>query len=180
MTTEPTAPTPDRGPPPPQGAPTQGTEPMPSPAELPPQQPAVTMPAGPPLMPETPPTASATPPTEAPSPKASPPAAAARARQARTAKSGPAPSRIVAAAASVSAGIGLVALMAGAQPDTVVEINPTPVLVQPASIVVEMPAMAPGTETDTPVTVRVVEQAVAVEQPAPAPQARPVAQSQGS
>lgn len=92
--------------------------------------------------------------------------------------SGPAPSRIIAAAASVSAGIGLIALMAGAQQDIVVQVNPTPVTVQPASIVVEMqPASA--TNGDAPeIQVRIVEPAAPAERAVP--QARVVAQSEGS
>jgi hypothetical protein len=96
----------------------------------------------------------------------------------RPKSSGPAPSRIIAAAASVSAGIGLIALMAGAQQEIVVQVNPTPVTVQPASIVVEMqPASA--TNGDAPeVQVRVVEPAAPAERAAP--QARVVTQSEGS
>ena len=122
--------------------------------------------AGPPLMPEA----------DVAAPKTKP--APTRAKPTRPAKSGPATSRIVAAAASVSAGIGLVALMAGAQPEVVIEVNPTPILVEPANVIVEMPASLPGAANEAPVSIRVVEAAVAVEQPVA--QAQPVARSQGS
>ncbi len=107
---------------------------------------------------------------------ASPPARTAVAKK----PTGPKPARIVAAAASVSAGIGLVALMAGAQQDIVVQVNPTPVTVQPASIVVEMsPASIEGNPAVlADVEVRAVEPAAPAEQPAP--QARVVTQSEGS
>jgi|GEM_PF-2803532 hypothetical protein len=91
--------------------------------------------------------------------------------------SGPAPSRILAAAASVSAGIGLVALMAGAQPDIVVQVNPTPVTLQPANVIVALQPGSPG--EDVPgIQARVVEAAAPAERPVP--QARVVAQSEGS
>jgi hypothetical protein len=94
--------------------------------------------------------------------------------------SGPAPSRIIAAAVSVSAGIGLVALMAGAQQDIVVQVNPTPVTVQPANVVVEMkPAVTSGNQTSpAEVEVRIVEAAAPAERPVP--QAKVVTQSEGS
>ena len=94
--------------------------------------------------------------------------------------SGPAPSRIIAAAASVSAGIGLVALMAGAQPDIVVQVNPTPLTVQPANVVVEMkPAVISGNQTaPAEVEIRVVEAAAPAERSVT--QARVVTQSEGS
>lgn len=101
------------------------------------------------------------------------------ARKTRKSKpAGPAPSRIIAAAASVSAGIGLVALMAGAQQDVVVQVNPTPITVQPASIVVEMPPAALAGDSTGEVQVRVVEPAVPVERSGP--QARVATQSEGS
>ena len=108
------------------------------------------------------------------SPQADAAAPAPAAKPARTSASGPAPARIVAAAASVSAGIGLVALMAGAQQDVVVQVNPTPVMVQPASVIVELPA---ANGEDQP-QVRVVEAAQPTERPAA--QARVVTQSEGS
>lgn len=94
-----------------------------------------------------------------------------------TPRSGPAPGRIVAAAASISAGIGLTALMAGAQPDLVVEVNPTPIVVEPASIVVELPAGA-ADDDGSGVRTRVVEAAAVVERPAEV--AEPIARSEGS
>lgn len=99
-------------------------------------------------------------------------------RSERSKRPGPAPTRILAAAASVSVGIGLVALMGGAQ-ETVVQVNPTPVTIQPATIIVEM---APTGSTNgagaDEVRVRVVEAATPVQQIVP--QARAVTQSQGS
>lgn len=103
-------------------------------------------------------------------------AAAAPTASRRPKPSGPAPSRILAAAASMSAGIGLIALMAGAQQDVVVQVNPTPVTIQPANIVVELPA-ASGNDASE-VQVRVVEPATPVERSAP--QARVATQSEGS
>lgn len=70
--------------------------------------------------------------------------------------------------------------MAGAQQDIVVQVNPTPVNVQPAQIIIES---VPGTSGSagsvvSEAQVRIVEAAT----PAPqaAPQARVVAQSEGS
>ena len=109
---------------------------------------------------------------------ASPSAAASPRSPKQSKRSGPAPTRIVAAAASISAGIGLVALMAGAQQDVVVQVNPAPVTVQPASFVVEMTPADGDAGTPTQVEVHGVESAVPAERPAP--QARVVAQSEGS
>lgn len=95
----------------------------------------------------------------------------------RSAKQGPLPSRILAAAASVSAGIGLVVVMAGAQPEIVVQVNPTPIVVQPVDAISEMSTES-GDGGETPVSFRLVEAAVPVDQLST--QARPVARSQGS
>ncbi len=91
-------------------------------------------------------------------------------------KSGPSAGRVVAAAASVSAGIGLVALtsMASAQADIVVQVEPAPIVVssdtpmtpasqaEPAIRVIEAPTSVPTTPGATE----------------PAPQ--PVTESEGS
>ena len=111
-----------------------------------------------------------------------PPELAERARNARSggggrqprAGSGPAPSRILAAAASVSAGFGLIALLGGSQgsSDVVIEVRPAPVVVESQTVT------APGVARSE--AIPVVEGAT----PAPAPsgpgQAEPVARSEGS
>ncbi len=52
---------------------------------------------------------------------------------------GPSPGRILAAAGSVSLGVGLIAVLAGTgQNDVIIEVNPTPVIVQPAPVVTEV------------------------------------------
>ena len=61
--------------------------------------------------------------------------AAQRSAGAAASAGGPSPGRILAAAGSVSLGIGLIAVMAGTgQNDVVIEANPTPVIVQPAPV----------------------------------------------
>ncbi len=61
--------------------------------------------------------------------------AAPRSAGAPAAVGGPSPGRILAAAGSVSLGIGLIAVLAGtSQNDVVIEVNPTPVIVQPAPV----------------------------------------------
>jgi hypothetical protein len=93
---------------------------------------------------------------------------------------GPAPSRIIAAAVSVSAGVGLVALMAGARQDIVVQIDPTPAAVLAANADVGIgPALTAGNQiSPAAVEVRIVEAATPAERPVP--QARVVTQSEGS
>lgn len=85
--------------------------------------------------------------------------------------SGPAPSRILAAAASVATGVGLVALMAGnaGGQEIVVQVQPAPVIVQPVAVE-DRPPAAPE--------VRVVGAAAPVEPSSSMP--APVAESEGS
>lgn len=71
--------------------------------------------------------------------------------------SGPSPTRIVAAAASASVGLGLMTVMAGAgQPDIVVEVQPTPILVESTGTAGQQPeirvveAATPAPETAAP------------------------------
>lgn len=122
-------------------------------------------------------------PAASPAEASTPPAPAPRrpTPRAKAKSSGPAPGRIVAAAASISAGVGLVALMGAAAQDVVVQVSPTPVVVQPASVVVELPVTdESGTATGDPteVVVRIVEPAIPAQQPVS--QAPVVAQSEGS
>lgn len=94
---------------------------------------------------------------------------------------GPSPGRILAAAASVSAGVGLVALLAGSGGSTpvVVEVQPTPIVVEnhitPSPAVSADPTMAPAAR---------VERTVQAATPAPAPvqaaPAQPVVETEGS
>lgn len=62
-----------------------------------------------------------------------------RAAGAPAASDGPSPGRILAAAGSVSLGIGLVAVLATTSTgDVTIEVNPTPVIVQPAPLITEV------------------------------------------
>lgn len=91
---------------------------------------------------------------------------------------GPAPGRIVAAAGSISLGIGLVAVLAGTgRSDVVVEVNPTPVIVQPAPIVTEVTESGFSQSSTAPQDMIVIAGAVPVDSPV---DGAPVARSEGS
>lgn len=100
---------------------------------------------------------------------------------------GPSPSRIIAAAGSVSAGIGLIALLAGsADPvEVVVQVEPTPVIVAPAPApnttgtgTADVPGPATTVVTPDPGLARPVEAATPPTTSAPA--ARVLATTEGS
>ena len=96
----------------------------------------------------------------------------------KRAETGPSPGRILAAAGSVSLGIGLVGVMAATgQGSTTIEVNPTPVVVQPATVVVEV--TDPASPDAEPVrTITVVEAATPAA--TAVSDAAPVAKSEGS
>ncbi len=97
---------------------------------------------------------------------------------------GPSPARIIAAAGSVSAGIGLVALLAGtATPsEVVVHVEPAPVIVAPTPT-----ASGPGTsagpiapDPETAIPVQAATPAPTASPPTTVPPARVVTTSEGS
>ena len=102
---------------------------------------------------------------------------------------GPAPGRILAAAAATSVGIGLMAAMAAASPaePVVIEMQPTPVVLAPGTAGVATPS---GAAPTTPASVDVPRRVIAPATPAPAPTEpaatdpppapRPVADSEAS
>lgn len=90
---------------------------------------------------------------------------------------GPSSGRILAAAGSVSLGIGLVAVLAGtSRSDVVIEVNPTPVIVQQIPAAAEASEDGSGVPTPSAADVIVIAGATPVD----AADLAPVARSEGS
>ena len=104
--------------------------------------------------------------------------AAQRSAAAPASAGGPSPGRILAAAGSVSLGIGLIAVLAGTgQNDVVIEVNPTPVIVQPAPVATEVDENGSAEPSSTPRDVIVITGATPVDAGV---DTAPVARSEGS